>query len=173
MAKPMEPAMGAPQKPAVPEADVMDAMQGTVPSQKGRMPIMSILKKGLEARQTGMPFEQFASFIGARLSSKNNSLVQINNTAFLVIRDEVDPSRVQFGMISADSPKMALQSISGFYKFLTNQGITSAVTTEEKPEFVDLYKKAGVPIDVQVAPGFYGDERKPEYRVSFVLRGAA
>ena len=172
MAKSSEPVIQEKGKSAI-DTSILDTIDGKLPSQKGQMDIMSILKKGLEARKTGMPFEMFASLVGARMKSPRNSMVKINNTAFMVRREPNDSKKVEFSMISADSSKNASKCIMGFYKFLKNQKILSASTTEETPQFVELYKNSGVPLKVSVTEGFYGKERKPEYLITFDMRRMA
>lgn len=151
---------------------VLDAIQTDREGPKGQMDIMDVLKKGFEARRTGVPFDSFAQMLAKRLDSKRNSLVQIGNTAFLVKRNPDNPKSVEFSVISADKPPLLAKNFSGFYKLLKNQGILFASTTEDTPEYIDIYKQSGVPMNVGQQMGFFGDERRPEYLVQLKLQGA-
>jgi len=46
-----------------------------------------------------------------------------------------------------------------------------ASTTEDTPEYVNIYQQSGVPINVGQQMGFFGEEKRPEYLVQLKLQG--
>lgn len=158
---------------SMPSADfgVLDTIQADREGPAGRMDMMDVLKKGFEARKTGVPFDAFAQMLAQRLESKRNSLVQIGNTAFLVKKNPDNPRDVEFSVISADKPQTLAKNFAGFYKFLKNQGFMFASTTEDTPEYVNIYQQSGVPMNVGQQMGFFGEEKRPEYLVQLKLQG--
>jgi len=121
------------------KANVMDTIQGKLPSQAKQMTSVDILRKALPEHKTKMPEEMMLNIIGARLENPKRSVVQIGNTVFLTYRPA--PGVVEFDTYTVENKKNLTNSMSGFFKFLKNQNIKKATTTDE-PLYVDVTREA-------------------------------
>jgi hypothetical protein len=70
---------------------------------------------------------------------------------------------VQFHTFSAEQPQKLLKNYLGLAKLLKKQGIKKATTYSDRPEFVDLAKKSGLPVKVGQSQKMMGNEMKPVY----------
>ena len=167
MAKAMEPALSAPPKPAVPDADVMDAMQGQPPSAKKQMGVVDIIRKSFSQHGELGDFNTFMKKLGSLLLDKNNSTVQMGNTVFLLQRTA--PDTVEVHTFSSETPQNLIKNYVGIAKFLKNQGIKRAVTYADSPGYVEIAKKTGLPVKVGQAVKTIGGKAKPMYTFELEL----
>ena len=130
------------------ESKTMNALQVVQTSMANQLP-------------PGVTMDTFLRKLATALQDPNNKLVQIGNSAFMVtlIGDGV----VQFHTFSAEQPQKLLKNYLGLAKLLKNQGIKKATTYSDRPEFVDLAKKSGLPVKVGQSQKMMGNEMKPVY----------
>lgn len=164
MAKAQEPAIA---EKKISDADVMGAMQGAMPSQTGDMDIMSIIKQAFESKNMGFPYNQFVKVLGGMLQDENNSLIKIGNVAFFVQRTPQDKKKVKFAVFSGVNPSLLPKNILGFYKFLKNQGILSAETSEDSKQIAEAFKTSGAPVKMAQGMERRGKTMAPTYKISF------
>jgi hypothetical protein len=130
------------------ESKTMNALQVVQTSMANQLP-------------PGVTMDTFLRKLASALQDPNNKLVQIGNSAFMVtlIGDGV----VQFHTFSAEQPQKLLKNYLGLAKLLKNQGIKKATTYSDRPEFVDLAKKSGLPVKIGQSQKMMGKEMKPVY----------
>jgi len=130
------------------ESKTMNALQVVQTSMANQLP-------------PGVTMDTFLRKLATALQDPNNKLIQIGNSAFMVtlIGDGV----VQFHTFSAEQPQKLLKNYLGLAKLLKNQGIKKATTYSDRPEFVDLAKKSGLPVKVGQSQKMMGKEMKPVY----------
>jgi len=130
------------------ESKTMNALQVVQTSMANQLP-------------PGVTMDTFLRKLATALQDPNNKLIQIGNSVFMVtlIGDGV----VQFHTFSAEQPQKLLKNYLGLAKLLKNQGIKKATTYSDRPEFVDLAKKSGLPVKVGQSQKMMGKEMKPVY----------
>lgn len=130
------------------ESKTMNALQVVQTSMANQLP-------------PGVTMDTFLRKLATALQDPNNKLVQIGNSAFMLtlIGDGV----VQFHTFSAEQPQKLLKNYLGLAKLLKKQGIKKATTYSDRPEFVDLAKKSGLPVKVGQSQKMMGSEMKPVY----------
>jgi len=130
------------------ESKTMNALQVVQTSMANQLP-------------PGVTMDTFLRKLASALQDPNNKLVQIGNSAFMVtlIGDGV----VQFHTFSAEQPQKLLKNYLGLAKLLKKQGIKKATTYSDRPEFVDLAKKSGLPVKIGQSQKMMGNEMKPVY----------
>lgn len=130
------------------ESKTMNALQVVQTSMANQLP-------------PGVTMDTFLRKLASALQDPNNKLVQIGNSAFMLtlIGDGV----VQFHTFSAEQTQKLLKNYLGLAKLLKNQGIKKATTYSDRPEFVDLAKKSGLPVKVGQSQKMMGNEMKPVY----------
>jgi len=136
------------------ESKTMNALQVVQTSMANQLP-------------PGVTMDTFLRKLASALQDPNNKLVQIGNSAFMVtlIGDGV----VQFHTFSAEQPQKLLKNYLGLAKLLKNQGIKKATTYSDRPEFVDLAKKSGLPVKIGQSQKMMGSEMKPVYTFEWDL----
>lgn len=168
MAKAQEPAISEGRKLDI---DVMDAMQGNMPSQKGNISPIEIYKKYFQSISPKLNTDVLLAYTGALLKNPKRSLIQIGNTIFNVYR--VSPTEVEFHMVTSEHPRKILENSIGFVKFLKNQKIKTAKTIVENPETMKLIKqvanKTGIELNIGQSTEKLDDVMKPVYTVEVTL----
>jgi hypothetical protein len=109
----------------------------------------------------GMNMDTFMRKLATKLKDGKTKLVQLGNSVFLVslIGDGV----VEFHTFSAEQPQSLLKNYLGLAKVLKNQGIKKATTYSDRPEFVDLAKKSGLPVKIAQSQKMMDGQMKPVY----------
>ena len=130
------------------ESKTMNALQVVQTSMANQLP-------------PGVTMDTFLRKLASALQDPNNKLVQIGNSAFMVTL--IGDGIVQFHTFSAEQPQKLLKNYLGLAKLLKNQGIKKATTYSDRPEFVDLAKKSGLPVKVGQSQKMMGNEMKPVY----------
>jgi hypothetical protein len=109
----------------------------------------------------GVTMDTLLRKLASALQDPNNKLVQIGNSAFLVTL--VGDGVVEFHTFSAEQPQKLLKNYIGLANTLKKQGIKKATTYSDRPEFVDLAKKSGLPVKVGQSQKMMGNAMKPVY----------
>ena len=130
------------------ESKTMNALQVVQTSMANQLP-------------PGVTMDTFLRKLATALQDPNNKLVQIGNSAFMLTL--VGDGVVQFHTFSAEQPQKLLKNYLGLAKLLKKQGIKKATTYSDRPEFVDLAKKSGLPVKVGQSQKMMGSEMKPVY----------
>jgi len=130
------------------ESKTMNALQVVQTSMANQLP-------------PGVTMDTFLRKLASALQDPNNKLVQIGNSAFMLTL--VGDGVVQFHTFSAEQPQNLLKNYLGLAKLLKKQGIKKATTYSDRPEFVDLAKKSGLPVKVGQSQKMMGNEMKPVY----------
>jgi hypothetical protein len=151
------------------KANVMDTIQGKLPSKQSRANVIDIIKGSIQKRKLGIPFETFLKILADKLQDKSNSIVQIDNTAFFIQRNPATPSKVNFAVFSIDNPNGLQRSVSGFHKFLKNQNIMFAETTDELKDVVNAFNNSGIRPKIGKTMERKGNKMAPAYKISFGL----
>jgi len=153
------------------KANVMDTIQGKLPSQEKQMSPVDILRRAFPESETGLKEDAMLNIIGARLENPKRSVVQIGNTVFLTYR--VSPTEVEFHMATSEPARQIIKNASGFGKFLRNQGVKVAKTIAEKPEIVKLATQVAKDIGATVKSGQsmkrLNDKIRPVYTLEINL----
>ena len=161
MAKTAETA--SPLAPKMPDMEVLDTIKKTRGEDEGKtMGVLDIIQTSMGNQlPPGVNMDTFMRKLASALKDPKNKMVQIGNSAFLVtlIGDGV----AEFHTFSAEQPQKLLKNYLGLAKVLKNQGIKKATTYSDRPEFVDLAKKSGLPVKVGQSQKMMGNEMKPVY----------
>ena len=161
MAKTAETA--SPLAPKMPDIGVLDTIKKTRGEDEGKsMGVLEIVQASMGNQlPPGVTMDTFMRKLASALKDPKNKMVQIGNSAFLVtlIGDGV----VEFHTFSAEQPQKLLKNYLGLAKVLKNQGIKKATTYSDRPEFVDLAKKSGLPVKVAQSQKMMGNAMKPVY----------
>jgi hypothetical protein len=130
------------------ESKTMNALQVVQTSMANQLP-------------PGVTMDTFLRKLASALQDPNNKLVQIGNSAFMLTL--VGDGVVQFHTFSAEQPQKLLKNYLGLARLLKKQGIKKATTYSDRPEFVDLAKKSGLPVKIGQSQKMMGKEMKPVY----------
>ena len=147
----------------IPDVGVLDTIKKTRGEDESKtMNALQVVQTSMANQlPPGVTMDTFLRKLATALQDPNNKLVQIGNSAFMLtlIGDGV----VQFHTFSAEQPQKLLKNYLGLAKLLKNQGIKKATTYSDRPEFVDLAKKSGLPVKVGQSQKMMGNEMKPVY----------
>jgi len=147
----------------MPDVGVLDTIKKSRGEDEGKtMNALQVVQTSMANQlPPGVTMDTFLRKLATALQDPNNKLIQIGNSAFMVtlIGDGV----VQFHTFSAEQPQKLLKNYLGLAKLLKNQGIKKATTYSDRPEFVDLAKKSGLPVKVGQSQKMMGKEMKPVY----------
>jgi hypothetical protein len=130
------------------ESKTMNALQVVQTSMANQLP-------------PGVTMDTFLRKLATALQDPNNKLVQIGNSAFMLTL--VGDGIVQFHTFSAEQPQKLLKNYLGLARLLKKQGIKKATTYSDRPEFVDLAKKSGLPVKIGQSQKMMGSAMKPVY----------
>jgi len=157
--------VGTPLKPkqAQPDIGVLDTIKKTRGEDEGKsMGVLEIVQASMGNQlPPGVNMDTFMRKLASALRDPKNKMVQIGNSAFLVTM--IGDGVVEFHTFSAEQPQKLLKNYLGLAKVLKNQGIKKATTYSDRPEFVDLAKKSGLPVKVAQSQKMMGNEMKPVY----------
>ena len=161
MAKTAETA--SPLAPKMPDIGVLDTIKKTRGEDEGKtMGVLEIVQASMGNQlPPGVTMDTFMRKLASALKNPNNKMVQIGNSAFLVTL--IGDGIVEFHTFSAEQPQKLLKNYLGLAKVLKNQGVKKATTYSDRPEFVDLAKKSGLPVKVAQSQKMMGNEMKPVY----------
>ena len=163
MAKTAE--VGTPLKPkeAQPDMGVIETIKKTRGEDEGKpMGVLEIVQASMGNQlPAGVNMDTFMRKLATALRDPKNKMVQIGNSAFLVTM--VGDGVVEFHTFSAEQPQKLLKNYLGLAKVLKNQGIKKATTYSDRPEFVDLAKKSGLPVKVGQSQKLMEGQMKPVY----------
>lgn len=152
-----------PPESKIPDVGVLDTIKKTRGEDESKtMNALQVVQTSMANQlPPGVTMDTFLRKLATALQDPNNKLVQIGNSAFMLtlIGDGV----VQFHTFSAEQPQKLLKNYLGLAKLLKNQGIKKATTYSDRPEFVDLAKKSGLPVKVGQSQKMMGNEMKPVY----------
>jgi hypothetical protein len=147
----------------MPDVGVLDTIKKSRGEDEGKtMNALQVVQTSMANQlPPGVTMDTFLRKLATALQDPNNKLVQIGNSAFMLtlIGDGV----VQFHTFSAEQPQKLLKNYLGLAKLLKNQGIKKATTYSDRPEFVDLAKKSGLPVKIGQSQKMMGNEMKPVY----------
>jgi len=161
MAKTAETA--SPLAPKMPDIGVLDTIKKTRGEDEGKsMGVLEIIQASMGNQlPPGVTMDTFMRKLASALKDPNNKMVQIGNSAFLVTL--IGDGIVEFHTFSAEQPQKLLKNYLGLAKVLKNQGVKKATTYSDRPEFVDLAKKSGLPVKVAQSQKMMGNAMKPVY----------
>ena len=150
-------------KSGFPETDVIETIKKTRGEDEGKsMGVLDIIQTSMANQlPPGVNMDTFMRKLATALRDPKNKMVQIGNSAFLVTM--IGDGVVEFHTFSAEQPQKLLKNYLGLAKVLKNQGIKKATTYSDRPEFVDLAKKSGLPVKVGQSQKMMGDAMKPVY----------
>jgi len=152
-----------PPAPKMPDVGVLDTIKKTRGEDEGKsMNALQVVQTAMANQlPPGVTMDTFLRKLASALQDPNNKLVQIGNSAFMLTL--VGDGVVQFHTFSAEQPQKLLKNYLGLAKLLKNQGIKKATTYSDRPEFVDLAKKSGLPVKIGQSQKMMGKEMKPVY----------
>ena len=147
----------------MPDVGVLDAIKKTRGEDESKtMNALQVVQTSMANQlPPGVTMDTFLRKLATALQNPNNKLVQIGNSVFMVTL--VGDGVVQFHTFSAEQPQKLLKNYLGLAKLLKKQGIKKATTYSDRPEFVDLAKKSGLPVKVGQSQKMMGSEMKPVY----------
>ena len=161
MAKTAETA--SPLAPKMPDIEVLDTIKKTRGEGEGKpMGVLEIIQTSMANQlPEGVNMDTFMRKLATALRDPKNKMVQIGNSAFLV--SMIGDGVVEFHTFSAEQPQKLLKNYLGLAKVLKNQGVKKATTYSDRPEFVDLAKKSGLPVKVGQSQKMMAGQMKPVY----------
>jgi len=161
MAKTAETA--SPLAPKMPDIGVLDTIKKTRGEDEGKtMNVLQIVQASMaDQMPQGTDMDTFMRKLATALKDPKNKMVQIGNSAFLVTM--IGDGVVEFHTFSAEQPQRLLKNYLGLAKVLKNQGVKKATTYSDRPEFVDLAKKSGLPVKVGQSQKLMAGQMKPVY----------
>ena len=161
MAKTAETA--SPLAPKMPDMEVLDTIKKTRGEDEGKsMNALQVVQTAMANQlPPGVTMDTLLRKLASALQDPNNKLVQIGNSAFLVTL--IGDGIVEFHTFSAEQPQKLLKNYIGLANTLKKQGIKKATTYSDRPEFVDLAKKSGLPVKVGQSQKMMGNAMKPVY----------
>jgi len=147
----------------MPDVGVLDTIKKSRGEDEGKtMNALQVVQTSMANQlPPGVTMDTFLRKLATALQDPNNKLVQIGNSAFMLTL--VGDGVVQFHTFSAEQPQKLLKNYLGLAKLLKNQGIKKATTYSDRPEFVDLAKKSGLPVKIGQSQKMMGKEMKPVY----------
>ena len=153
----------SPLAPKMPDVGVLDTIKKTRGEDEDKtMNVLQIVQASMgDQLPEGTNMDTFMRKLATALRDPNNKMVQIGNSAFLVTL--VGDGVVEFHTFSAEQPQKLLKNYLGLAKTLKNQGIKKATTYSDRPEFVDLAKKSGLPVKVGQSQKLMAGQMKPVY----------
>jgi len=153
----------SPLAPKMPDIGVLDTIKKTRGEDEGKsMGVLEIIQASMGNQlPPGVTMDTFMRKLASALKDPNNKMVQIGNSAFLVTL--IGDGIVEFHTFSAEQPQKLLKNYLGLAKVLKNQGVKKATTYSDRPEFVDLAKKSGLPVKVAQSQKMMGNAMKPVY----------
>lgn len=161
MAKTAETA--SPLAPKMPDIGVLDTIKKERGEDEGSsMNALQVVQASMgKELPPGVTMDTFLRKLASALKDPKNKLIQIGNSAFLV--SLIGDGIAQFHTFSAEKPQRLLKNYLGLAKTLKNMGIKKATTYSDRPEFVDLAKKSGLPVKVGQSQKMMGNVMKPVY----------
>lgn len=149
------------------DADVMGAMQGSLPSDSKKLDVIQILRNYFYKNGSNVDSNYFINFISKACESPDVSLIQINNSLFLTIRKSND--EVEFQIISPEMDKMLNESVIGYTRFLKNQKIKKATIKTSTGSMVEFFKSLGLPVQVSTGTKVGRGKAQPVYLASIEI----
>ena len=161
MAKTAETA--SPLAPKMPDIEVLDTIKKTRGESEGKpMNALEVVQAAMSKElPPGMTMDTMLRKLASALKDPKNKLIQIGNSAFLVTM--IGDGVAEFHTFSAEQPQRLLKNYLGLAKTLKNLGVKKATTYSDRPEFVDLAKKSGLPVKVGQSQKMMAGQMKPVY----------
>jgi len=152
-----------PLAPKMPDIGVIDTIKKTRGEDEGKsMNALQVVQTSMANQlPPGITMDTFLRKLATALKDPKNKMVQIGNSAFLVTM--IGDGVVEFHTFSAEQPQRLLKNYLGLAKVLKNQGVKKATTYSDRPEFVDLAKKSGLPVKVGQSQKLMAGQMKPVY----------
>ena len=145
------------------ETDVIETIKKTRGEGEDKgMGVLDIIQASMQGQlPEGLSMDTFMRKLDTALRDPKNKMVQIGNSAFLV--SMIGDGVVEFHTFSAEQPQKLLKNYLGLAKTLKNMGVKKATTYSDRPEFVDLAKKSGLPVRVSQSQKMMGNAMQPVY----------
>lgn len=128
--------------------------------------LLGILQGSFQ-QEGGTDFGTFMKKLATLLRDPNNKLVQMGNSAFLLLRKE--PTTVEVHTFSTSPPNELVQAFQGLAKLLKNQGMRKAITYAENPAYASIAKQTGLPVRVGHTRKTLGGQSKAMYTFEVTL----
>lgn len=147
----------------MPDMQVLDTIKKSRGEDEGAQKnVLEIVQSSMQGQlPEGVNMDTFMRKLATALRDPKNKLIQIGNSAFLVT--QVGDGVIEFHTFSAEQPQKLLKNYLGLAKTLKNMGVKKATTYSDRPEFVDLAKKSGLPVKVGQSQKVMGNQMKPVY----------
>jgi hypothetical protein len=145
------------------KANVMDTIQGKLPSQAKKMSVMDVLRSFAAKNIPPDERDGFLGTINAVCSFPNVRLIHINNSVFFTIKNSKDT--VEFQIISTEDGNSVANNIMGYMKFLKNQNVKTAIVKTNSGEMVTFLKMLPLKMNVSQGTKVGGGIAKPVYIV--------
>lgn len=150
-------------KSGFPETDVIETIKKTRGEGEDKgMGVLDIIQASMQGQlPEGLSMDTFMRKLATALRDPKNKMIQIGNSAFLV--SDKGNGVAEFHTFSAEQPQKLLKNYLGLAKTLKNMGVKKATTYSDRPEFVDLAKKSGLPVRVSQSQKMMGNAMQPVY----------
>ena len=127
-----------------------------------------ILKQYFDNGNTQEPdFSTFLTKIMTLLKNEKNRLVKVGNSGFMLT--DMGDGSVEMHTATSESPDAAIKSFHGLVKLLKNQGIKKIITYADRPAYIEIAKKTGLPWKTSQTTRVTGDQAKPSYSLELEL----
>ena len=127
-----------------------------------------ILKQYFDNTNTKEPdFQTFLTKLLTLLKNEKNRLVKVGNTVFLLT--DIGNGSVEMHTATSENPEVAIKSFHGLVKLLKSQGMKKIITYADRPAYIEIAKKTGLPWKTSQTTRVTGDQAKPSYSLELEL----
>ena len=127
-----------------------------------------ILKQYFDNTNTKEPdFQTFLTKLLTLLKNEKNRLVKVGNTVFLLT--DIGNGSVEMHTATSENPDAAIKSFHGLVKLLKSQGMKKIITYADRPAYIEIAKKTGLPWKTSQTTRVTGDQAKPSYSLELEL----
>ena len=127
-----------------------------------------ILKQYFDNGNTQEPdFSTFLTKIMTLLKNEKNRLVKVGNTVFFLT--DMGDGSVEMHTVTSENPNGFAQSLQGLAKTLKGQGLKKIISYADRPAYIEIAKKTGMPWKTSQTTRVTGDRAGPSYSFELEL----
>lgn len=148
--------------------DINYGPTNAIRQQKGMGPeapdksVTDILNEYFDNGNTQEPnFDTFLTKIMVLLKDENNRLVKTGNTVFFLTN--LGDGVVEMHTITSENPNEFAKSAQGLAKTLKSQGLKKIVSYADRPAYIEIAKRTGMPWKTSQTTSVTGDQAGPSY----------
>jgi len=154
--------------------DINYGPTNAIRQQKGMGPeapdksVTDILREYFNNGNTQEPnFPTFLTKIVMVLRDENKRLAKVGNTLFLL--NNMGDGVVEMHTITSGNPNEFAKSAQGLAKLLKAQGLKKIVSYADRPAYIEIAKRTGMPWKISQTTRVVGEQAKPSYSFELEL----